>query len=197
MRCSRLTRPPDQPGTATTTTATASGDDGRAFHEATGWAACGRCSPANAATTSLPPATAPKRTFAAMEGLARKTGLLPEQSWDEADRPEILHVAGQTYRLRDAADVGSCRIHQAASLHGGRQGLRCHPRGCRTYLGKRTTERQLEVWKPRGMSASCAPAKLSACRAMLPLPSIGRATTGRPRTIPRRCKMRFKLIMST
>ncbi len=30
-----------------------------------------------------------------MEGLASKTGLLPEQSWDKADRPEIYMWLGQ------------------------------------------------------------------------------------------------------
>ncbi|MBP2687715.1 MAG: glycoside hydrolase 15-related [Deltaproteobacteria bacterium] len=53
----------------------------------------------------------------AMEGFASPTGLLPEQVWDEA------------HRLRQAVDVGARRVHKAAPIRAGRQGVRPCPRG--------------------------------------------------------------------
>ena len=54
----------------------------------------------------------------AMEKLASDTGLLPEQSWDEADQPRIFMLKGPPDRLGDAFDVGARGVRQATSLNG-------------------------------------------------------------------------------
>jgi glucoamylase len=84
----------------------------------------------------------------AMEGLASKTGLLPEQCWDQPDRPEIFMWLGQPTGsamplmwahaeyiklLRSTADG---KIYDAI------------PDVAKRYLKKRSKRKQLEVWKP-------------------------------------------------
>ena len=84
----------------------------------------------------------------AMEGLASNTGLLPEQSWDKADRPEIYAWLGKPTGsamplmwahaeyiklLRSTADG---RVYDAI------------PEVAKRYLGKRNGRTRFEVWKP-------------------------------------------------
>ena len=84
----------------------------------------------------------------AMEGLASNTGLLPEQSWDEADRPEIYMWLGKptgsamplmwahaeyVKLLRSTADG---RVYDAI------------PEVAARYLGKRGKRKQFDLWKP-------------------------------------------------
>jgi len=83
-----------------------------------------------------------------MEGLASKTGLLPEQSWDQADRPDIYMWLGQptgsamplmwahaeyVKLLRSTADD---KVYDAI------------PEVALRYQGKRGDKKQFEVWKP-------------------------------------------------
>ncbi len=84
----------------------------------------------------------------AMERLASETGLLPEQSWDQPDRPEIFMWLGQPTGsamplmwahaeyiklLRSTADG---KVYDAIAAVAER------------YLGKRAKRKPLEVWKP-------------------------------------------------
>ena len=57
-----------------------------------------------------------KPLIRAIEGFASPTGLLPEQVWDESDRPEVYMFLGQTDWLGYAPDVGSRGIYQAAQV---------------------------------------------------------------------------------
>jgi glucoamylase len=83
----------------------------------------------------------------AMENLASTTGLLPEQSWDEEDRPEIYMWAGQPTGsamplmwahgeyiklLRSTADG---KVYDAI------------PEVSKRYLGEHGRRKQFEVWK--------------------------------------------------
>ena len=84
----------------------------------------------------------------AMENLASTTGLLPEQSWDEEDRPEIYMWGGQPTGsamplmwahgeyiklLRSTADG---KVYDAI------------PEVSKRYLGEHGKRKQFEVWKP-------------------------------------------------
>jgi glucoamylase len=84
----------------------------------------------------------------AMENLASTTGLLPEQSWDEDDRPEIYMWRGQPTGsamplmwahaeyiklLRSAADG---KVYDAI------------PEVAKRYLCERGKRKHLEIWKP-------------------------------------------------
>ena len=83
-----------------------------------------------------------------MENLASTTGLLPEQSWDEEDRPEIYMWGGQPTGsamplmwahgeyiklLRSTADG---KVYDAI------------PEVSKRYLGEHGKRKQFEVWKP-------------------------------------------------
>ena len=89
----------------------------------------------------------PKEYIRTMELLASKTGLLPEQSWDEADRPEIYmwlgHPTGSAMPLmwahaeyikllRSTADG---KVYDAV------------PEVVARYLGKRDPKSRLRIWK--------------------------------------------------
>ena len=52
----------------------------------------------------------------AMEGFASTTGLLPEQVWDEPDRPAAYMIPWSTDRLGYASDVGSRGVHQTTEV---------------------------------------------------------------------------------
>ena len=67
-----------------------------------------------------------------MEALASKTGLLPGAVLGSARPARDFHVARPAHRFGNAADVGSCRVHQASPLHIRRQSLRRHPGGRQT-----------------------------------------------------------------
>jgi glucoamylase len=88
-----------------------------------------------------------KAYIRAMENLASTTGLLPEQSWDEEDRPEIYMWAGQPTGsamplmwahgeyiklLRSTADG---KVYDAI------------PEVSKRYLGEHGRRKQFEVWK--------------------------------------------------
>jgi glucoamylase len=84
----------------------------------------------------------------AMEGLASKTGLLPEQSWDEADQPHIYMWLGQpTGSAMPLMWAHAEYIKLLRSTHDGRV-YDLIPEVAERYLGKHGTRKQLEVWKP-------------------------------------------------
>jgi glucoamylase len=84
----------------------------------------------------------------AMEGLASNTGLLPEQSWDQADRPEIYMWLGQP--TGSAMPLMWAHAEYVKLLRSTVDGkvYDCIPEVAKRYLGKRGKRKQLEVWKP-------------------------------------------------
>jgi glucoamylase len=84
----------------------------------------------------------------AMEGLASKTGLLPEQCWDRPDRPEIFMWLGQpTGSAMPLMWAHSEYIKLLRSTADGRV-YDLIPQVAERYLGKRHKRKQYEVWKP-------------------------------------------------
>ena len=83
-----------------------------------------------------------------MEGLASKTGLLPEQSWDEADRPEIYMWLGQP--TGSAMPLMWAHAEYVKLLRSTADGkvYDTIPEVAERYLGKRSGRKQLAVWKP-------------------------------------------------
>jgi len=90
----------------------------------------------------------PAKYIRTIEGLASKTGLLPEQSWDQADRPEIFEWLGKPTGsamplmwahaeyiklLRSAADG---KVYDAI------------PEVAERCQGKPNGQPRLEIWKP-------------------------------------------------
>lgn len=83
-----------------------------------------------------------------MEGLASNTGLLPEQSWDEPDRPEIYAWLGKptgsamplmwahAEYIKLLRSVGDGEVYDAI------------PAVAERYLGGREKVTRMEVWKP-------------------------------------------------
>ncbi len=84
----------------------------------------------------------------AMEGLASKTGLLPEQSWDEADRPEIhMWLGSPTGSAMPLMWAHAEYIKLLRSTADGKV-YDSIPEVAKRYLGKRGKRKQLEIWKP-------------------------------------------------
>lgn len=84
----------------------------------------------------------------AMEGLASNTGLLPEQSWDRADRPEIYMWLGKP--TGSAMPLMWAHAEYIKLLRSTADGkvYDSIPEVAKRYLGKRGTRKKLEVWKP-------------------------------------------------
>jgi glucoamylase len=84
----------------------------------------------------------------AMEGLASKTGLLPEQSWDEADRPDIFMWLGKP--TGSAMPLMWAHAEYIKLLRSTKDGkvYDAIPEVAKRYLGKREQRKQFEVWKP-------------------------------------------------
>lgn len=90
----------------------------------------------------------PELCIRAMEGLASKTGLLPEQSWDEADRPDIyMWLGGPTGSAMPLMWAHAEYVKLLRSSHDGKV-YDCIPEVAARYLAKRGKRKQLEVWKP-------------------------------------------------
>ncbi len=84
----------------------------------------------------------------AMEGLASKTGLLPEQSWDQADRPDIYMWLGQpTGSAMPLMWAHAEYIKLLRSTFDGNV-YDAIPEVAERYLGKHDKRDQMEVWKP-------------------------------------------------
>ena len=120
----------------------------------------------------------------AIEDFASATGLLPEQVWDATRQATGVDVFGQTYRGRDAADVGARGIYQAAALDPRRQGLRYDSRSGRALSGRPAPGQPggLEIQSPgQGGRAGC-----DACGSWRTGPSccIGAWATGATTTTP-------------
>ena len=89
----------------------------------------------------------PETCIRTMEGLASKTGLLPEQSWDEADRPDIYMWLGQpTGSAMPLMWAHAEYIKLLRSTSDGKV-YDSIPEVAKRYLGKRSARKQLEVWK--------------------------------------------------
>lgn len=84
----------------------------------------------------------------AMEGLASKTGLLPEQSWDEPDRPEIYEWLGKP--TGSAMPLMWAHAEYIKLLRSTADGkvYDAIPAVADRYLGKRENLVRMEVWKP-------------------------------------------------
>jgi glucoamylase len=83
-----------------------------------------------------------------MEGLASKTGLLPEQSWDEADRPEIYMWLGKP--TGSAMPLMWAHAEYIKLLRSTADGkvYDAIPQVAERYLEKRGRRKRLEIWKP-------------------------------------------------
>ena len=90
----------------------------------------------------------PESCIRAMEGLASRTGLLPEQSWDEADRPDIYMWLGKpTGSAMPLMWAHAEYIKLLRSSHDGKV-YDAIPEVAARYLAKRGKRKQLAVWKP-------------------------------------------------
>jgi glucoamylase len=83
-----------------------------------------------------------------IEGLASNTGLLPEQSWDEADRPEIYEWLGKP--TGSAMPLMWAHAEYIKLLRSTADGkvYDAIPEVAARYLGNRNDRKTLEVWKP-------------------------------------------------
>jgi glucoamylase len=83
-----------------------------------------------------------------MEGLATNTGLLPEQTWDEADRPEIYEWLGKP--TGSAMPLMWAHAEYIKLLRSTADGkvYDAIPEVAQRYLNQRNDRRRLEVWKP-------------------------------------------------
>ncbi len=83
-----------------------------------------------------------------MEGLASKTGLLPEQSWDEADRPDVYMWLGKP--TGSAMPLMWAHAEYIKLLRSTADGkvYDTIPEVAERYLGKRGKRKSLEIWKP-------------------------------------------------
>jgi glucoamylase len=90
----------------------------------------------------------PELYIRTMEGLASNTGLLPEQSWDQPNRPEIYMWLGQP--TGSAMPLMWAHAEYVKLLRSTADGkvYDTIPEVARRYLGKRGKRKQLEVWKP-------------------------------------------------
>jgi glucoamylase len=90
----------------------------------------------------------PETYIRAMEGLASKTGLLPEQSWDEADLPEIFMWLGKP--TGSAMPLMWAHAEYIKLLRSATDGkvYDSIPEVAQRYLGNRDKRKQLVVWKP-------------------------------------------------
>jgi glucoamylase len=88
-----------------------------------------------------------KEHIRTMEGLASKTGLLPEQSWDEADRPEIFQWLGRP--TGSAMPLMWAHAEYIKLLRSTADGkvYDTIPEVAKRYLGKRKERTQISVWK--------------------------------------------------
>jgi glucoamylase len=84
----------------------------------------------------------------AMENLASTTGLFPEQSWDEDDRPDIYMWRGQP--TGSAMPLMWAHAEYIKLLRSTADGkvYDAIPEVAKRYLGERGKRKQLEVWKP-------------------------------------------------
>lgn len=84
----------------------------------------------------------------AMESFASKTGLLPEQSWDQADRPDIYMWLGQP--TGSAMPLMWAHAEYVKLLRSTADGkvYDAIPEVAERYLGKRGKRKQFQVWKP-------------------------------------------------
>jgi glucoamylase len=86
--------------------------------------------------------------IAAMEGFASATGLLPEQVWDEPDRPDgYMYLGRPTGSAMPLMWAHSEYIKLLRSVSDGRV-FDLVPDVASRYLGSRKECRPLEVWKP-------------------------------------------------
>ena len=84
----------------------------------------------------------------AMEGLASTTGLLPEQSWDSADRPDAFMYFGRpTGSAMPLMWAHAEYIKLLRSASDGKVWDRI-PDVSKRYLGRRDKRSQFEIWKP-------------------------------------------------
>ena len=84
----------------------------------------------------------------AMEGLASTTGLLPEQSWDGADRPDAFMYFGRP--TGSAMPLMWAHAEYIKLLRSARDGKVWDliPDVAKRYLGRRAQRSQFEIWKP-------------------------------------------------
>ncbi len=89
-----------------------------------------------------------ERYIRAMEALASKTGLLPEQSWDEADRPEKFMWLGKP--TGSAMPLMWAHAEYIKLLRSTKDGkvYDIIPQVASRYLGDTSTRKRIEVWKP-------------------------------------------------
>ncbi len=90
-----------------------------------------------------------ERYLRTMEGLASKTGLLPEQSWDQPDKPEVYMWLGQP--TGSAMPLMWAHAEYVKLLRSTADGkvYDLIPEVAARYLGARpTTRKRFEVWNP-------------------------------------------------
>ena len=96
----------------------------------------------------------------AMEGFASDTGLLPEQSWDESDRPEIYMWRGRP--TGSAMPLMWAHAEYIKLLRSTADGkvYDAIPEVAERYLGERGTRKRLEVWKQKRQARFMQPGEI-------------------------------------
>jgi glucoamylase len=90
----------------------------------------------------------------AIEGFASTTGLLPEQVWDEPDRPEAYMFLGRpTGSAMPLMWAHAEYIKLLRSVSDGRV-FDLIPEVASRYLGDRKTRQLFEIWKPNRQARS-------------------------------------------
>ena len=128
----------------------------------------------------------------AMEQLASPTGLLPEQVWDEADKPKaFLSLGKPTGSAMPLMWAHAEYIKLLRSASDGRVYDEI-PEVRERYLGNRKNCKLMEVWKPDRHVRFMRKGSILRSTALSRSAFAGRATIGSPSTIPNRAPMRWK-----
>lgn len=89
-----------------------------------------------------------KSLIRALEGFASSTGLIPEQVWDEGDRPDLhMHLGKPTGAAMPLMWAHAEYIKLLRSVSEGRV-FDLIPEVQNRYLGRRAQCQRLEIWKP-------------------------------------------------
>ena len=116
--------------------------------------------------------------------LARRNA--PGADLGRGRHPRQGAVLRASHRLRDAPDVGPCRVHQAASVRPRRHRVRPHRRGRRSLSVGQQAARTWRSGSSAVSRAACPRERRCASRTRLPSVSVGPWTTGASRQTRRR-----------
>ncbi len=131
----------------------------------------------------------------AMEQFASPTGLLPEQVWDEADKPEAFMFRGKP--TGSAMPLMWAHAEYIKLLHSASDGnvYDLIPAVRQRYITERENRKLLEVWKPDRQIRSMRRVPSCGFTARRRFAYTGRAMAGKLRSIPNRQSMRWVFLL--